>query len=102
MRVFSSRRPDRCPHFLFCFGFLFSVGGGDAPLFWKLRVSQTEIHPSGTKRRVITVIPKTHQQRHEVVRRHTFSPLFLLADDFYKSSARAISSQRVRAEHFSQ
>ena len=81
MGVFSSRRPDRCPHF-FCFGFLFSTGGGDAPLFWKLWVSQTEIHPSRRKRRVITVIPKTRQQRQEVVRSHTFSPLFQLADDF--------------------
>ena len=39
MGLFSSCRPDRCPRFLFCFGFLFSAGGGDAPLFWKLRVS---------------------------------------------------------------
>ena len=82
MGVFSSRRPDRCPRFLCCFGFLFSAGGGDAPLFWKLRVSQTEIHPSRTKRRVITVIAKTRQQRQEVVRSQTFFLLFLLADEF--------------------
>ena len=82
MGLFSSHRPDRRPRFFCLFGFLFFCGRRRRSFVLEVTGFSTEIHPSRTKRRILTVIAKTRQQRQEVVRSHTFSLFFLLADDF--------------------